>query len=77
MLLTVFHCFPPFYAQEQIAPIEQQERFALVPLYKRATVSDSLRLLMAKERPAQFALFLQQIALSLTKKSDSLEKLMS
>ena len=35
--------------------------------YKRVTVSDSLRLLMAKEHRDQFALFHEQIALSLTK----------
>ena len=44
--LTVFHCFPPFYAQERIALVafaqllffkEWRERFALIALYKRAT----------------------------------------
>ena len=40
---------------------------SVVIFYKRVTVSDSLRLLMAKEHRDQFALFHEQIALSLTK----------
>ena len=55
----------PFYAQEKIAP---------VALYKRATVSDLLRSLMTKEQWEQFALFYEQITLSLKKTSESLEK---
>ena len=50
------------------------ERIASIALYKRATMSDLLRLLMTKERQEQFSLFHELIALSLTKKSDSLEK---
>ena len=37
------------------------ERFAQVNLYKRETMSDSLRLLMTKEQQEQFALFQKQI----------------
>ena len=37
--LTVYDCFPPFYAQERIA------------LYKRATMSESLPSLFTKEQP--------------------------
>ena len=60
-VLTVFHCFSPFYAQERIAPValfkERREQFTLVALYKRATVSDSLPSLFSKEQREQFALF--------------------
>ena len=45
--LYVFYCFPPFYAQERITPIA---RFALVALYKRTTVSESLLSFFTKER---------------------------
>ena len=44
---------------------EQLERLAHVALYKRATMSDSLRLLMTKERPKRFALFQKRIPLLL------------
>ena len=53
------------------------ERFAPVALYKRATLSNSLRLLMTKERREQFALFHKRITLLLTKTSESLKQLMS
>ena len=59
---------------------EQLERLAHVALYKRATMSDSLRLLMTKERPKRFALFHKQIPLSLIcsqKPSRSIKKPMS
>ena len=46
---------------------ERLEWFAPVALYKRATVSDSLRSLMTKERWEGFALFHKRIALLLTK----------
>ena len=52
----VLDSFPPFYAQERIAP---------VALYKRLTMSDSLRSLMTKERREKFALFHEWIAFSL------------
>ena len=59
MFLTIFHCFSPFYAQEQMAPgalhsvalfKELCERLALVALYKRANGSDLLPSLFKKER---------------------------
>ena len=68
-----FNDFPLFYAQERIAPVTLHsvalfwEQFALVALYKRATVSDSLMLLMTKERWERFALFHDRITLWLTK----------
>ena len=40
-----FHSFFPFYAQER------RKRFALVSLYKRASVSESLLSIFTKERP--------------------------
>ena len=43
--LYVFDSFSPFYAQKRIAPV------APVTLYKRVTMSDSLRSPMTKERP--------------------------
>ena len=52
----VLDSFPPFYAQERIAP---------VALYKRLTMSDSLRSLMTTERREKFALFHEWIAFSL------------
>ena len=75
----VFDSFFPFLCPRAtvIAPInirhtlfftEQLERFAHVALYKRATVSDLLRLGMTKERREEFALLSDAlIALLLTK----------
>ena len=45
---------------------EQFERFAAIALYKKATMSDLLGLLMTKERRERFILFHEQIALLLT-----------
>ena len=42
---------------------EWQEQFALVALYKRATMSESLLSLRTKEQREQFALVHKQIAL--------------
>ena len=53
---------------------EQLEQFAPDALYKGATVSDSLRLLMTKEQQERFALFLKQIAFLLTKNKQSTRK---
>ena len=56
------------------------ERIALVAPKKRASMSDSLRLLMTREQREQFALFHEWIVLSLfrsQKSSNSLEKPMS
>ena len=50
-LFEFFHCFSPFYDQEQIAPValcSVGERFAHIALYKRATMSDLLRTLFKK-----------------------------
>ena len=62
--ICIFICFltviPLFYAQKWIAHIslcpftlfkEQLERFVPIALYKRATMSNSLKLHMIKERP--------------------------
>ena len=46
---------------------ERFEQFAPMAIYKRVTMSDSLRLLMTKEQQERNALFHQWIALSLTK----------
>ena len=53
---------------------EQPERFALVALFKRATMSNSLRSLMTKERREWFPLFHEQIALSLTNNEQIAQK---
>ena len=75
MFLTVFPLLMP---KEQIAPValcsvapfkERRERFAFADLYKRATVSNSLRSLMTKEWWERFALFHQRIAFSLSAKN--------
>ena len=50
------------------------ERFTPVALYKRATVSDSLRSLMTKEWQDRFALFHERIALLLTKNEQIAQK---
>ena len=47
--------------------MNNHERIGPVALYKRANVSDSLPSLMTKEQWERFALFHDQIALSLTK----------
>ena len=52
----IFVCFDSFYF------------LALVALYKRATMSDSLLLLFTKERQERVTIFHEQIALLLTKK---------
>ena len=61
---------------EQIVPValfsffffkERLQRFAPVPLNKRATVSDLLRSFMTKEQRERFVLFHEPIVLSLTK----------
>ena len=69
----VFDSFSPFYAQERISPVD---------LYKRATMSYSLRTLMTKDKRVAGAIrsFSRVIALLLfrsQKTSESLEKLMS
>ena len=69
---------PSFFAQ-WLCFKELWERFALVALYKRVTMSDSLRLLNAHDKRVTGAIHTfsqanQLFALSLTKKSDSLEK---
>ena len=80
----MFLQFFPFLCQRANPPIalrsvthllkSNHEQIAQVTLYKIATVSDSLRLLMTKERWEQFALFHERIALSFTKIEESLEK---
>ena len=55
---------PSFFAQ-WLCFKELWERFALVALYKRVTMSDSLRLLMTKEWREQFTLFHKRINLLL------------
>ena len=97
--LPVFTAFPPFYTQELIAPValppialfrEWWERFALITLYKRATISEILPSFITKEQPwaihsrhslqsatggiRYFSRANQTFSLSLTKTSDSLEK---
>ena len=84
--LTVFPLFMPkreflslLFAQLLFFK-EGWEQFAPVARYKRATVSDSLTVLMTKERREQFALIHKRIAPLLfrsQKTSDSLEKQMS
>ena len=72
MFLTVF---PHFMPKNKSLP----SLFAQLPvtLYKIATVSNSLRLLMTKERQEQFSLFHQQFTLSLTKNEQIAWKFMS
>ena len=72
--LADFYCFPPFLcprANQSLGSVtlfkEQRERFTLVALDKRATVSHSLLLIMRKERRERFAHFLEWITLSNTK----------
>ena len=81
IFLYDFDSFSPIYTQERIAPValcsfaifkKWLERFDPIALYKRATVSDLLRLLMALS-----LIFCGRIALSLTKTSKSLKKPMS
>ena len=61
MFLTLLHCFPFLYPRANLS------RRSSLSLYKRVTVSDLLPSFMTKERRARFALFHEQIALSLTK----------
>ena len=85
--IVFFLCFLqffPFLCQRANPPIalrsvthllkSNHEQIAQVTLYKIATVSHSLRLLMTNERWEQFALFHERIALSFTKIEESLEK---
>ena len=82
IFLTVFHCFSSFLCPRAICSYHSLqkshcERIAPIALYKRATVSVSLKSLMTKERQERFALFHERIALLLTKTIDLLKKPMS
>ena len=66
----VFRCIKP-KSEWLLWPLFNQS------LFKRVTVSDSLRLLMTKEPQERFTHFHERTALSHTKTSDSLEKPMS
>ena len=75
--LYVFDSFPFFMPKSKSLPSlfphslffkDRLERFAPVAHYKRATVSNSLRLIMTKDWWVRLAVFHERIALSLTKK---------
>ena len=51
--ITVIHCFSPFCAQEQFAPVALRP----IALYKRATVRELLLSLFTKERRERFVRF--------------------
>ena len=68
--LYVFDSFPPFYAKERIATIALRS----VAVYKRVSLSDLLPSLMTKEWRERFALFHEQIALSLTNNEQIAQK---
>ena len=64
--------------REQIAPVTFYKRVTLsewLPsLYKRATLSDSLRLLMTKEQRERFALFTRELLFRLKKNKQFAQK---
>ena len=73
MFLTVFIWFSAVLSPESVSLMSLFNQ----SLFKRVTVSDSLRLLMTKEPQERFTHFHERTALSHTKTSDSLEKPMS